>query len=299
MGGRLLPRDVGVRLRRVAPRRLLPRGPQEGRHARLLLLAADLGRDQLHVPQAPLREDDRAMARASAPGLRVHAEGEPADHPLEEARGRGGRRPRVRDDGQAARRPVRMRAVPMPAEPALRRGPAREVPRHASRETDPAYAMEFRHPSWAAARDALLERSVAWCVAETDDKDPKPEDLSWEPVGYLRLRKTEYTDEELATWAERIRPALDAGGTRLHVLQARGRGRDSEDGEAARGDAAGSGGEPSGALARRHLTASAVTPHAGSLPGRGGVGAPPRGGRTPPPPRGRPSRSQRNGRPEA
>ena len=73
--------------------------------------------------------------------------------------------------------------------------------------------MEFRHPSWAAARDALLERSVAWCVAETDDKDPKPEDLSWEPVGYLRLRKTEYTDEELATWAERIRPALDAGGT--------------------------------------------------------------------------------------
>jgi uncharacterized protein YecE (DUF72 family) len=73
--------------------------------------------------------------------------------------------------------------------------------------------MEFRHPSWTAARDALLERSVAWCVAETDDKDPKPEDLSWEPVGYLRLRKTEYADEELATWAERIRPALDAGGT--------------------------------------------------------------------------------------
>ncbi|HEX2423945.1 MAG TPA: DUF72 domain-containing protein [Actinomycetota bacterium] len=80
-------------------------------------------------------------------------------------------------------------------------------------ENGPAYAMEFRHPSWTAARDALLERSVAWCVAETDDKDPKPEDLSWEPVGYLRLRKTEYADEELATWAERIRPALDAGGT--------------------------------------------------------------------------------------
>jgi uncharacterized protein YecE (DUF72 family) len=80
-------------------------------------------------------------------------------------------------------------------------------------ESGPSYAMEFRHPSWAEGRDALLERGVAWCVAETDDKDPKPEDLSWEPVGYLRLRKTEYTDDELATWAERIRPALDAGGT--------------------------------------------------------------------------------------
>jgi uncharacterized protein YecE (DUF72 family) len=80
-------------------------------------------------------------------------------------------------------------------------------------ENGPAYAMEFRHPSWTEARDALRERGVAWCVAETDDKDPKPEDLSWEPVGYLRLRKTEYTDDELATWAGRIGPALEAGGT--------------------------------------------------------------------------------------
>ncbi len=80
-------------------------------------------------------------------------------------------------------------------------------------ETTAAYAMEFRHASWAEARDTLLARGVAWCVAETDEKDPRPEDLSWEPVGYLRLRKTEYTDEELATWAGRIRPALDAGAS--------------------------------------------------------------------------------------
>src|SRR6266480_1776442 len=113
-GRSLLPRDVGLRLRRMAPRRLLPRGPEEGRHARLLLLATDLGRGQLHVPQAPLGEDDRAVARASSPGLRLHAEGQPADHPLEAARGRGGGRPRVRDDGQAARGPLRMRALPVP-----------------------------------------------------------------------------------------------------------------------------------------------------------------------------------------
>ena len=81
-------------------------------------------------------------------------------------------------------------------------------------DTDgPAFAMEFRHDSWAAARDRLLERRVGWCVAETDDKDPRPEDLSWDPVGYLRLRKTEYTDDEMKLWADRIGPALDAGAT--------------------------------------------------------------------------------------
>jgi uncharacterized protein YecE (DUF72 family)/dihydrofolate reductase len=77
----------------------------------------------------------------------------------------------------------------------------------------PSYAMEFRHDSWSAARDRLLDAGVGWCVAETDDKDPKPEDLSWEPVGYLRLRKTEYSDEELEQWAARIQPALDGGAT--------------------------------------------------------------------------------------
>jgi uncharacterized protein YecE (DUF72 family) len=76
----------------------------------------------------------------------------------------------------------------------------------------PRFAMEFRHPSWAAARDLLRSQGVAWCVAETDDKDPKPEDLSWEPAGYLRLRKTEYADDELRSWADRIEPALADGG---------------------------------------------------------------------------------------
>jgi uncharacterized protein YecE (DUF72 family) len=75
----------------------------------------------------------------------------------------------------------------------------------------PRAAMEFRHPSWRDARDLLLEQGVAWCVAETDEQDPGPDDLSWEPFGFLRLRKTEYSDEELKAWAERIAPALEAG----------------------------------------------------------------------------------------
>ena len=76
----------------------------------------------------------------------------------------------------------------------------------------PRFAMEFRHPSWTEARELLLSQGIAWCVAETDEKDPGPDDLSWEPAGYLRLRKTEYTDEELAAWAGKIGAALAAGG---------------------------------------------------------------------------------------
>jgi uncharacterized protein YecE (DUF72 family) len=71
--------------------------------------------------------------------------------------------------------------------------------------------MEFRDASWTKARDVLLSQGVAWCVAETDEKDPGPDDLSWEPHGYLRLRKTEYTDDELRAWADRIGPALESG----------------------------------------------------------------------------------------
>jgi uncharacterized protein YecE (DUF72 family) len=71
--------------------------------------------------------------------------------------------------------------------------------------------MEFRHASWVEAKDLLLSQGVAWCVAETDEKDPGPDDLSWDPIGYLRLRKTEYSDEELGAWADRIGPALGRG----------------------------------------------------------------------------------------
>jgi uncharacterized protein YecE (DUF72 family) len=73
------------------------------------------------------------------------------------------------------------------------------------------FAMEFRHPSWVEAKELLRSQGVAWCVAETDEEDPGPDDLSWEPVGYLRLRKSEYSDDELGGWADRIRPAIETG----------------------------------------------------------------------------------------
>jgi uncharacterized protein YecE (DUF72 family) len=70
-------------------------------------------------------------------------------------------------------------------------------------------AMEFRHPSWEEARGILADQGVAWCVAETDERAAG--DPSWEPFGYLRLRKESYSDEELAAWAGHIKGGLEAG----------------------------------------------------------------------------------------
>jgi len=71
------------------------------------------------------------------------------------------------------------------------------------------YAMEFRHSSWEEARPILAANGVAWCTAETDETSGG--EPSYDPFGYLRLRKETYTDEDVAAWAERIRPALADG----------------------------------------------------------------------------------------
>jgi uncharacterized protein YecE (DUF72 family) len=71
----------------------------------------------------------------------------------------------------------------------------------------PLYAMEFRHPSWEAARDLLSERGVAWCTSETDEA--AVESFAASPFAYLRLRKNVYSDEDLARWAERIVAAVN------------------------------------------------------------------------------------------
>jgi len=71
------------------------------------------------------------------------------------------------------------------------------------------YAMEFRHASWEEARQILADNGVAWCTAETDTGAAGPPSV--EPFAYLRLRKETYTDEEIAAWAERLRPALAEG----------------------------------------------------------------------------------------
>jgi len=71
------------------------------------------------------------------------------------------------------------------------------------------YAMEFRHPSWAEARGMLADRGLAWCTAETDEQAAT--DPSWEPFGYLRLRKETYREDQLKAWADRVSAALGDG----------------------------------------------------------------------------------------
>ncbi len=68
-------------------------------------------------------------------------------------------------------------------------------------------AFEFRHQSWCDEEiyDLLRARDAALCLADTDET-PDAEALvvptaSW---GYLRLRRTEYSDDELAAWAARV-----------------------------------------------------------------------------------------------
>ncbi len=73
------------------------------------------------------------------------------------------------------------------------------------------YAFEFRHPSWEDARPLLAARDVAWCVAETDEAPFLGDSLQGGPFVYLRLRKTDYTDEESHAWARRISSALSEG----------------------------------------------------------------------------------------
>ena len=66
-------------------------------------------------------------------------------------------------------------------------------------------AFEFRNKSWLDDEtfSVLREAGYALCIAESD-KLAAPV-IPTAPYTYLRLRKENYTDEELAAWGERIR----------------------------------------------------------------------------------------------
>jgi len=72
--------------------------------------------------------------------------------------------------------------------------------------TPPARAaFEFRHESWYddEVYAVLREAKQAWCVADTGEEGDPPfvATCDW---GYLRLRKVEYTEDDLKNWAEEI-----------------------------------------------------------------------------------------------
>jgi uncharacterized protein YecE (DUF72 family) len=67
-------------------------------------------------------------------------------------------------------------------------------------------AFEFRHESWFDEEvfGLLRERRAALCIAEAED-DLQVPFVSTADWGYLRLRRPDYGDAELQTWATRIR----------------------------------------------------------------------------------------------
>jgi uncharacterized protein YecE (DUF72 family) len=70
------------------------------------------------------------------------------------------------------------------------------------------FAFEFRHETWSDAEvhDALREGNCALVCADTEasgeDGAPIVPTADW---GYLRLRRCDYTADELRPWADRIR----------------------------------------------------------------------------------------------
>ena len=76
---------------------------------------------------------------------------------------------------------------------------------------DARYSFEFRHESWLvdAVYDILRKHDAALCWAESE-KFEVP-DVPTASFAYLRLRKQEYTAEEIAAIVDRIRGQLAQG----------------------------------------------------------------------------------------
>ncbi len=72
-------------------------------------------------------------------------------------------------------------------------------------------AFEFRHPSWLAEPiyQLLAERNICLCLAESDQLTV-PEVITADFV-YFRLRKPEYTAEEVLSTRKRARQLVEAG----------------------------------------------------------------------------------------
>jgi len=68
-------------------------------------------------------------------------------------------------------------------------------------------AFEFRNQSWFAddVFECMRRFGVALCVSEAEDRNTPFEVTA--DFGYFRLRRPDYTDDDIATWARRIQEA--------------------------------------------------------------------------------------------
>ena len=79
------------------------------------------------------------------------------------------------------------------------------------------YAFEFRNESWLAepVYDELRARNISLCVAESERLEV-PEVITADFV-YYRLRKPDYTEADVDTFAARAKELL-AGGRDLYLM---------------------------------------------------------------------------------
>ena len=68
-----------------------------------------------------------------------------------------------------------------------------------------ACAFDFRSPTWleGGVPDLLRKKGCSWCIEDTDE-NPVQETISTATWGYLRLRRSDYTNADLSQWMERI-----------------------------------------------------------------------------------------------
>jgi uncharacterized protein YecE (DUF72 family) len=78
---------------------------------------------------------------------------------------------------------------------------------------DVPLTMEFQDPTWHVDEvfAALRDHGAAICTTELPEDEEPPTIRRTGPFLYLRLRRHDYTDEELAAWAARLEPFLADG----------------------------------------------------------------------------------------
>jgi len=66
-------------------------------------------------------------------------------------------------------------------------------------------AFEFRNESWFddEVYETLRRSGASLCLSEREDNAPPPL-IETAPIGYVRLRLEEYSDDDLRAWAERL-----------------------------------------------------------------------------------------------
>jgi uncharacterized protein YecE (DUF72 family) len=95
----------------------------------------------------------------------------------------------------------------------VRRDDGRLAALLASWPADLALTMEFQDPSWHVDEtfEALARAGAALCATELPEDEEPPFVRRTGPFLYLRLRRHDYSADEMTAWAARLDPFLAAG----------------------------------------------------------------------------------------